>query len=311
MVKKQIEKYQKDKESIKGFRESLAKFVSTISKNQEAETPTKPVIFIIDELDRCRPDYAIQLLEKVKHLFSVQGLVFVLAMDMEQLGESIKSVYGDGFQADGYLRRFVDLRYRLPTPEPNRFVRALYSRFDLHEAFNVRNPQLHDEEGQLVTVLGKLFPLFGFSLRVQEQCFTLISVAIRTTGQNHPLYPFHLGILVCLRAANRKLYDEYVNGDAGPDKVLDYLGELPGGMVFLDTQIGYIVEASLVIGIREAGMRARTKQAYFNTVNSNDGDTKKKGRAHQVTQLFGSVAIGVEDMTGYVQKKIEIANRFV
>ena len=44
-----------------------------------------------------------ELLEKVKHLFSVEGLVFVLAIDRQQLGESVKALYGSGMDANGYF----------------------------------------------------------------------------------------------------------------------------------------------------------------------------------------------------------------
>ena len=77
----------------------------------------KTVIIFVDELDRCRPSYAIELLERIKHLFNIGGLVFVLALDREQLGHSIKAVYGNGIDSDGYLRRFVDFEYQLKNPE--------------------------------------------------------------------------------------------------------------------------------------------------------------------------------------------------
>jgi len=55
----------------------------------------KPLIFIVDELDRCRPTFAIETLERIKHLFNIDHIVFVLGIDREQLGHSIKSVYGN------------------------------------------------------------------------------------------------------------------------------------------------------------------------------------------------------------------------
>jgi len=70
----------------------------------------KPLIFFIDELDRCRPDYALQLLEKAKHLFNIDGIIFILALDRDQIGHSLKSIYGEGLDVDGYLRRRVRAR---------------------------------------------------------------------------------------------------------------------------------------------------------------------------------------------------------
>lgn len=67
-----------------------------------------PLVVCVDELDRCRPDYAIRFLEAVKHLFDVEGVIFVLAVNLSELAHTVRGVYGNGFNADQYLRRFID-----------------------------------------------------------------------------------------------------------------------------------------------------------------------------------------------------------
>ena len=130
LAKQQIEKYQADKKTIGHFEKELTELVSVLRQKSVDET-TKPIVFVIDELDRCRPPYAVELLEKIKHLFSVDGLIFVLAIDRQQLGESVRCLYGHGLDADNYLRRFIDLEYRLPTPKIEQFVEAQFARFGL------------------------------------------------------------------------------------------------------------------------------------------------------------------------------------
>lgn len=73
-------------------------------------------IVILDELDRCLPLFSIQTLEIVKHLFDVEGLTFILSLDMTQLGHSVKSLYGEGIDSEGYLIRFFDYILNLPNP---------------------------------------------------------------------------------------------------------------------------------------------------------------------------------------------------
>ena len=103
-----VDDYIKDQESIKAFRDEFAESVREISSD-------KPIIFIIDELDRCKPDFAVKTIERIKHLFSDANVVFVLAIDRVQLGNSIKGYYGsDLIDADDYLRRFIDVQYDLP-----------------------------------------------------------------------------------------------------------------------------------------------------------------------------------------------------
>ena len=100
-----IKQYQEDKQIVERFKNLLAQVVAGLADN-------KPFVIFIDELDRCRPLYAIEFLERVKHLFGVRGLIFVLSIDKEQLGESIKSQYGD-IDTERYFRRFFDLTFEL------------------------------------------------------------------------------------------------------------------------------------------------------------------------------------------------------
>ena len=75
-----------------------------------------PLVVLIDELDRCRPLYALSLLETVRHLFAADGVMVVLAINRGELRHSVESVYGPDFDSDRYLRRFADLSISLPLP---------------------------------------------------------------------------------------------------------------------------------------------------------------------------------------------------
>ncbi len=98
----------KKKEVFRDFKKSLSQ-LATQASNQDI-----PLIIIIDELDRCKPSFAVEVLEKIKHLFLVEGVVFVLSMHHEQLEESIKKVYGQNIDAHTYLQKFIDYPTRLP-----------------------------------------------------------------------------------------------------------------------------------------------------------------------------------------------------
>ena len=95
----------KEKEkSIQDIRDALAEY--TTEKGR--------LVVLIDELDRCRPTYAIETLEVAKHIFNADGVVFALGLHRQQLTASIKAVYGQDFDAQGYLERFFDLSASLP-----------------------------------------------------------------------------------------------------------------------------------------------------------------------------------------------------
>lgn len=88
---------------IEEFVQSLRTLATTVEKDREL---TAPIFILIDEVDRCRPTYAIELLERVKHIFEAAGVIFIIATDTEQLSHSVKSVYGEGFDGRKYLQRF-------------------------------------------------------------------------------------------------------------------------------------------------------------------------------------------------------------
>ncbi|MEW9586608.1 P-loop NTPase fold protein [Paraburkholderia sp. DGU8] len=106
-VRQKLENHEAEKQSLTHFRQALADFAA----KQE-----KPVIVFIDELDRCRPSFAVRLIERIKHFFDVPNLVFVLLMNREQLEKAICGVYGPDTDASAYLGKFLHLTWRLPGP---------------------------------------------------------------------------------------------------------------------------------------------------------------------------------------------------
>ncbi len=93
------------------------------------------LLIFIDELDRCRPDYAIQTLEMIKHFFSNKNIVFIISVDMMQLSYSISTIYGQGMDSIGYLRRFIDMNFNIPKPIIDEFVEFKFAPIRNSEAY--------------------------------------------------------------------------------------------------------------------------------------------------------------------------------
>ena len=74
----------------------------------------KKIVVIVDEVDRCKPTFAMKLLEAVKHLFNVKGIKYIFSLDISQLRHTINNVYGDRFDSVGYLERFFDVTSYIP-----------------------------------------------------------------------------------------------------------------------------------------------------------------------------------------------------
>ena len=114
-------------------KDKLKSNLTELSKAVFAETQ-HPLVFIIDELDRCRPTFAIELLERVKHIFDVPHMVFILGLNRDELANSLTSVYGD-IDSDVYLRRFFDFEFQLPTVGSRIFARHLLEKYQLQQVF--------------------------------------------------------------------------------------------------------------------------------------------------------------------------------
>ena len=74
----------------------------------------KPIILFIDELDRCRPDYAVDMLEVIKHVFDVENVKVVLVTNTKQLRAAINHRYGAEVDAQKYLDKFLKYSFALP-----------------------------------------------------------------------------------------------------------------------------------------------------------------------------------------------------
>jgi len=90
------------------FKKLLEEFKDTLSKEES------PKIIIIDELDRCRPDYAIQLLEIIKHIFDVKNIIFLFLINREQLESIVSTIYMNSNLSNKYFEKFYDVELNLP-----------------------------------------------------------------------------------------------------------------------------------------------------------------------------------------------------
>lgn len=111
--------------AMEQFRSALKQ----LTQPNEDKEPQKKLVIVVDELDRCRPDYALSLLEIIKHFFDVPGVHFVLGVNLAELQNSVRARYGTGVDAARYLHKFIqvnialNLRWvsRSQTGEANRY----------------------------------------------------------------------------------------------------------------------------------------------------------------------------------------------
>lgn len=85
----------------------------------EEEASRRQIILLIDEVDRCVPSHALQIIETARHIFCVEGVQLVIAVNQDSLEHSIRDTYGSSYDAERYLRRFIDTTYQLSDPPAN------------------------------------------------------------------------------------------------------------------------------------------------------------------------------------------------
>ncbi len=183
----------------------------------------KKVVFFVDELDRCRPSFAIEVIEKIKHLFSIENVFFVLAINKRQLVEIIKHNYGiQEDDAESYLQKFVHIETKLP-PLDNvtynrdtlnvkirKFVDQLIELHELLDIFKGRN----DAKASVINLLATFNdPLI--TPRAIERVFSLITVALGSSEgsiHNDTRLFNTLCNMAVLKIATPDLYERWKNG---------------------------------------------------------------------------------------------------
>ena len=240
-------------------KDGLKKHLAELAAEVRADTD-QPLLFIIDELDRCRPTFAIELLERVKHIFDVPNIVFVFGINRSELVKSLELVYGE-IDAGTYLRRFFDMEFVLPEADPGAFCSYLASRFGLEEFFaKLRpNPNYYLPAGgeALVPVV---FGRMGLSLRDMDYCLRLLAVAARDEETGKRIFPDLFILLVATKIANPDLYRRFAEGDATAVDLIDNLNQARIALPPVDPDKAR-VESSLLIWVEAAAYNAADPEA--------------------------------------------------
>lgn len=163
------------------------------------------LVVIVDELDRCRPDYAIDMLNVLRHLFAVPGVVVVLGVNQEELEHRVVEVFGPKTKADVYLRRFVDLPVDL-RPLDEQMLDA-FSRHTLSTA----GLSGQDSSGSLKAVLELLVTEKGASVRdIQQAVRRVALIGIDENSQDRAAREMAVAALLLLRHLSRPAYEALV-----------------------------------------------------------------------------------------------------
>lgn len=198
IFEKTMETHSQRLKSIAMFRTQLEELIEKLHEHGVAKGP---MWVFIDELDRCRPDYAISLLEGIKHLFSVKGVLFVVSTNLEQLSKAVGAVYGANFDGYQYLKRFFTLEYTLP--EPTRFdFLASQTKGTLLEAIEGctgLDLYLHNNNNNPILGMSYVAEAMRLDLRSIQQITGVVEAAVLGMPKNSPVASMWLFFLAAVR----------------------------------------------------------------------------------------------------------------
>lgn len=165
LVSSLIEDQAKTAQHVDEFKKAIVERLSSSAQNDGLSSPA---FIFIDELDRCRPTYAIELLERIKHFFELDDCRFIIASDSKQLAHSIRAVYGQGFASERYLNRFFDAEFSLDNSNPFELVHRILPEIDsLVLGVNVSGelPNHHFQRGDVKPIKRStiISPIKGFT----------------------------------------------------------------------------------------------------------------------------------------------------
>lgn len=132
-----------------GRRRAMDEFHSALVSltTPSGESEIVPLVFVVDELDRCRPDFALDLMETIKHFFAVPHVHFVFGVNLEALQNSVRARYGSGINASQYLGKFISFTMELPEDIGDPVKTPAIFKFARHYAQTIQLPN------QLMTAL--------------------------------------------------------------------------------------------------------------------------------------------------------------
>lgn len=292
--------------AIREFKGALAKYIKT-SKQR--------IVIFVDELDRCRPDYAVKVLERIKHLFEVDGVTFVLAMDRRQLQHSVRGLYGARLDADKYLRRFIDFDYALQAPNKGAYWDAVSEALGVNAYFDK-----HGGNDKPLDMLRNTFflldKIYGLSLRDAEQLLLRINLVLCSMGDIRVTFPEFLAFLLVIREKDPQRYVAYRAPGGEEQVVADWEQKIKNAHIAYDGNMimaaGFITAWLSVTKHAPKGEHCHAQRmAYNKKLNNNN---LPKWESEYIKEVCNGMSYYIKnfhlEIFDLLTRKIELLDQF-
>lgn len=191
------------------YKDSIEKFRSLLTESCKE----KKILFMIDELDRCLPEYQIKVLESVYHLLEIPNLIVIIALDREQLECSIKNKFGDAQNTIGYLSKFINYQVNLPGDETDKFLRSLMT-FECDDT----------DTDDIKMLISDFLEIMKFSVRDCKMIIDEINLICRDNLKKKKMlrywYPLLTAFIVIVKYKNESIYKKWFFKEKEPYYIL-------------------------------------------------------------------------------------------
>ena len=305
-----VETYEKTENMLKEFRTGLSGAASpesirsdTSSQNRKDSISThKPLVILVDELDRCRPSYAVEFLEITKHLFDVNNIIFVLGVNQTQLQHAVGALYGPSFDSAKYLRRFFDHTLSLPTSDREKFIDSQLS--DTGLGSYIRGGP--DDKSARGGVDGKMALEWlkaycnasDVNLRDIQQMVRHSGLVLSSLPRNRFRFRLATVVAIIVRSADRDIYRRIINADISDDdayqalQAISSIASLPHHVEF---EAAIIMACHDMIDGRDYENPMPRLQRHQEQINS----STRSERICELVKMFDSQVVQREEGFGF------------
>jgi energy-coupling factor transporter ATP-binding protein EcfA2 len=217
-IRQRLTESHAERDATLQFRETLSQLSKAISDqiqsgDDESEAidcedgsgkRTPPLVVIVDELDRCRPDFAVKTLERVKHLFAVDNVCFLMVGHFGQVEAAVRGLYGNETNAKLYLEKFYDIRANLPEMNISgdnrrkKYIKYLWDQLKLKTSDHFYN-------NDMVDLLDLFSEKFSIELRSIEKIISNIAIFLSAANERtFRVVPIAVGLAIMRHVSPNK-----------------------------------------------------------------------------------------------------------
>ena len=239
--------------------ENLKETLNLLLDKLLVERGDKLVIFV-DELDRCNPIYSIKLLERIKHFFDHENIIFVFSVNENELTNTISNYYGQNYDSHRYLNKFFDISIDLPKVNISNYMEYLgiernskYFNKTIHEIIEYYNFTMRDciryyQSLKIIEDLAGNCSNYGFS---DDRGYNMIKM-------------FILPALMAIKIIDLKGYIKIINGNG-----FDIFFNIINNVDILNRGIGFYMKKDKDGNISEEKYKEQFLEMYNAIFNNN------------------------------------------